>query len=123
MILKMRLARLVSYKALFWVSYRFWYIDDISNSSNQFIFFLFADFTNLLFYIRIKSKTRVWQIKFGEFSSVDISETRIDYDWLKLNFLTNESNVNPSISYKGKNMLNTSAFLMIVAKQSLGSTT
>ena len=49
MILKMRLARLVSHKALFWVSYRFWYIDDISNSSNQFIFFLFADFTNLLF--------------------------------------------------------------------------
>ena len=105
----MRLARLVSQKALFWVSYRYWYID-ISNSSDQFSFFLFADFKSEFLYISdIISATY---------------QKRIDYDWRKLmNFLTNESIVNPLISYKGKNMLNTSAFLMIVPKQSVGSTT
>ena len=115
----MRLARLVSHKALFWVSYRHWYID-ISNSSDQFSFFLFAD--------DILNENVNPKQKFDKSNVASLVvatyQKRIDYDWRRLmNFLTNESIVNPFISFKGKNMLNTSAFLMIVPKQSIGSTT
>ena len=115
----MRLARVLSHKAVFWVSYRHWYID-ISNLSDQFSFFLFAD--------DILNQNLNPKQKFDKSNVASLVvatyQKRIDYDWRKLmNFLTNESIVNPFISYKGKNMLNTSAFLMIVPKQSVGSTT